>query len=499
EDPNDSTEEFCMTILALKFCAFNNGVSKLHGAVSRKMWKEVFYGIPENEIPIGHVTNGVHAKSWIYPDLFNELKKTAETVNELSDFDIWQQVDNISDDCLWAIHKKKRGELILYLRDRVYKQRERRNESEGELAATRTMFNPDALTIGFARRFATYKRGYLLLYDTERLEKILCNADRPVQIILAGKAHPADQAGKDIIKVIYDLSCDSTFSNHIIFLEDYDIDLARKLVQGVDIWLNNPRRPLEASGTSGMKAALNGGINFSVLDGWWDEASTKDVGWNIGMGEEYKDAELQDRLESELFYAALERDIVPMFYDRDENDLPLAWVEKMKNSIRELGTGFNSHRMLSDYVSQCYQPAMQMKASLSADDFKAAKELASWRDQIRKHWDALSIERIEAPENDFVYKGSSMEIKAWLKLGKIQPENIIVECYHGNSDRQFEIQNANRQSMEFVETEGNLSLFRTDLHCVMGGQYGFTVRVLPGHEHLTHEFLPGYIKWADFE
>ena len=501
ENPADPYEEYCMTILALNFSAFANGVSKLHGEVSRHMWQKLFQGIPVNEVPIGHVTNGVHGSTWLHPKLSWRMSESLEeeTVKEELDFNIWDAIYKLSDKEVWDDHCRERKELILFARRQLRNQRERLGASAADLSESSHLFNPNALTIGFARRFATYKRGYLFLSNRERLKNILCNPERPVQILLAGKAHPADMGGKEIIQAIYEMSREPEFKNHIIFLEDYNIDIGRRLVQGVDIWLNNPRRPMEASGTSGMKAAMNGGLNLSIMDGWWDEGYTKDVGWSIGQGESFKDYNIQDRVESELLYGALEHEIIPTFYDRDEKGIPHEWVRMMKESISKLGKEFSSHRMLVDYVNHFYQPALKFQEKLCSDNKNGAKELAIWRHKIAANWADVEIVDMSAPQDEAIYKGHELTIKARVKLGKIKPENLLIECYYGPLDAHFNINKARRQRMEPGETRDGITEFSTTVKCSRGGHFGYTIRVLPGHHLLANEFLPGLMKWLEHE
>ncbi|OGV70236.1 MAG: alpha-glucan phosphorylase, partial [Lentisphaerae bacterium RIFOXYA12_FULL_48_11] len=347
ENPDNPNEEFCMTVLALKLSAFSNGVSKLHGRVSRKMWHKLYPSVPENERPIISVTNGIHVQSWLNPALHELLGEGAGTSDngELPDAAMWQKVDRINDEVLWKSQNANRQILVEFIREHARWQLARRGAGAAEMNRTKDIFDPKILTIGFARRFASYKRGNLFLRNPERLRKILADPKRPVQIVVAGKAHPADHNGKELIKQIFEYSKLPDFMDRIIFLEDYDIKVAKHLVQGVDVWLNTPRRLMEASGTSGMKAAINGTINLSILDGWWDEAYTPEVGFAIGHGEDYNEGDTQDSIESDLLYGALEKEIVPMFYDRDEKGIPRQWVKMMKNSIKMLGPEYNTHRM----------------------------------------------------------------------------------------------------------------------------------------------------------
>ncbi len=499
EDMFMNDDSFCMTALALRCAAFVNGVSKLHGAVSRKMWHKLYPEIPEEEVPIGHVTNGVHTPTWLNSRMFHLFKRYtgSDQVDEDGQEAIWQSAQQIPDEELWELHEFNRRQLVEFARRRISWQLKRRGARAGELSKVRDILDPEALTIGFARRFTTYKRGYLFLHDPDRLKQIFCDADRPVQIIVAGKAHSADHSAKEIIRQIFELSNQPEFRHRIVFLEDYDLVVARYMVQGVDIWLNTPRRPLEASGTSGMKAAFNGALNFSVLDGWWDEAFSTDYGWAIGQGETFEDHDLQDRIESDLFYGGLEREIVPLFYNRDEKGLPRGWIRMMKRSITTLGARFNSDRMLKQYACDYYAKAMELNKTLRQDDFAKAKDLAEWRRDLARQWGDIQILRVESPSNDFIYKGTEVEVKAWIRLNGLRPEHVIVECYHGPLDGRHQIHNAQRQRMQVVGTQDDATIFRAAISCTRGGHYGHTVRILPGHEDLAVEFLPGYMKWVE--
>jgi starch phosphorylase len=348
-NPSDENELFCMTILALRLAIFSNGVSRLHGEVSRRMWKPIWPGVPIEEIPVGHVTNGVHFRSWISAEMNSLFDRYLGPGwrQEPADRQLWQRVEKIPAEELWRTHERRRERLVSFVRRRLQEQLRQRGAPPSQIQQAEEVLDSEALTIGFARRFATYKRGTLLLRDVDRLARILSDSDRPVQVIFAGKAHPRDQEGKELIRQIVNLSNRSEFRHRVVFLENYDLDVARALVQGVDVWLNTPRRPLEASGTSGMKAAANGVLNMSTLDGWWAEAweasgnGAIPIGWAIGNGETYADTEYQNQVEAEALYGLLEHDVVPTFYDRDVNRLPRRWIKRMKASLSMLCAYFN--------------------------------------------------------------------------------------------------------------------------------------------------------------
>ena len=385
QNPADDRSTFSMTVLALRMAAYSNGVSKLHGEVSRQMMQGLWPGVPENEIPIGHVTNGVHYRTWISSEMDQLYDRYLgpRWTEEPADRTVWQRVERIPTEELWRTHERRRERLTSFARRRLRIQSEQRGAPPSEIEAADEVLNPEALTIGFARRFATYKRATLLLRDPDRLLRILDDPQRPVQIIFAGKAHPRDNEGKELIKQIVGLARQEAFRRHLVFLEDYDITVARYLLQGADVWLNTPRRPLEASGTSGMKAMANGALNLSVLDGWWDEAwdmsdpRSTPLGWAIGGREDYSDQAYQDQVEAEALYDLLEHDVIPTFYERGANNLPRRWISRMKASIGILSPFFNTHRMVQEYAERFYLPAATRYRQLTADGISGAKALAA--------------------------------------------------------------------------------------------------------------------------
>jgi len=358
---NDDQETFCMTVLALKMAAYANGVAELHGVVSREMWKDLWPRLPLSEVPIKHVTNGVHPRTWLSNSMLDLLDRYfgQRFEDEPTTLEVWDRMNRISDEELWRTHERRRERLVAFARDRIREYYTRTGAIERRIQQAEDALSPYALTLSFARRFATYKRGNLLLRDPERLLKLVRNNEQPVQLIFAGKAHPHDMPGKDIIRDIMHFAEKYDVTSRIVFIENYDMTVARYLISGADVWLNTPRRPMEASGTSGMKAAINGVLNCSILDGWWDEAYNADVGWAIGDGEEYEDTVLQDDIESRALYDLLERDIIPLFYQRGRDGLPREWIRRMKASMQQIGKSMSSHRMLMDYCNQFYLPALK--------------------------------------------------------------------------------------------------------------------------------------------
>jgi len=356
--PGDRSEMFCMTTLALKHAARSNAVSALHGRIARKMWMGIWPSRSEQEVPLKHITNGVHVESWISPPMKSILdtylgSSWTEKINEP---ETWAAVDDIEDAELWEANQITKARLIAYIQRQVCAQEKQRGGGMISCEFARKRLDASFLTIGFSRRFATYKRADLLLADEGRLEQLVGRRDRPLQIIFAGKAHPRDDAGKQIIQRIFHMTQDSRFAGRIVFVEDYDINVARHLVQGVDVWLNTPRRPREASGTSGMKALFNGVLNLSILDGWWAEAYDGVNGFAIGAGGEHSDPAEQDRRDSEALYEVLEQEILPLYYDQDELGVPRRWIARVKNAFKSLAWRFNSNRMVLQYARECYLP-----------------------------------------------------------------------------------------------------------------------------------------------
>jgi starch phosphorylase len=357
--PGDANERFCMTVLALKLSRHANGVSALHGTVSRQMWQPLYPAKTEEEVPVGHITNGVHVLSWLAPQMKEVYDRHLGPDWPLWQCDprTWKRIESVDDAEIWEVQQVLKARLIEFVRRRLVIQARRRNEPEAALSHARSVLDLNVLTIGFARRFATYKRATLIMRDVERLCEIVNAADRPVQLVFAGKAHPEDQYGKDLIQQIARMARHEDFAHRIVFVEDYDMNVARHLVQGVDVWLNNPRRPQEASGTSGEKVLLNGGLNCSILDGWWAEAYDGFNGFAIGNGLTHNDVAVQDERDHQALLKTLTTEIIPLYYDRDETGLPRAWIKRMKHAIRSLGWRFNADRMVKDYVKTSYLPA----------------------------------------------------------------------------------------------------------------------------------------------
>ncbi len=500
ENPADEKELFCMTVLALRLSAASNGVSELHGAVSRKMWRNVWPGVPVESVPILSVTNGVHVRSWISEEMRNLFDRYLGEawIGKPGEDATWKRISKIPDSELWRTHERRRERLVEFTRKRLVQQLKRKGGAESEIVEAQNSLSPEALTIGFARRFATYKRGSLLLTDEERLAKILNDKDRPVQIIFAGAAHPRDLEGKNIIKQIIHVAAKEQFRRKIVFIEGYDIDVARHLVQGCDIWLNNPRRPMEASGTSGMKAAANGALNLSVLDGWWAEGYSPDVGWAVGAGEEYADQAIQDSVESRAIYDILERDAIPLFYEKGHDDLPRGWVEKMKASLSKLNAQFNTNRMLREYAERYYLPLGLRWQNYVEANPSVIKSLAKWRREVEANWKSVRVLEVLADNSTATLKvGDKKLVSAVVSMDGLKPTDVVVECVYGQMDNVGDIKDGETAVMEFEGvTSDDKSKFTGSIPCDNAGLFGFAVRVLPNHEHLVTKWLPGLISWG---
>ena len=498
QHPENDAEPFGMTVLALKLANTSNGVSKLHGSVSRKMWNDIWKGLPEAEVPIGSITNGVHTQSWLAPEMGELFDRYVHVEWEAkpTDFGVWAKAEAIPDAELWRTHSKCRAKLIAFARSRLKAQLQRRGAPPSDIHAANEVLDPEALTIGFARRFATYKRGDLIFRDAERLAKIVNDAKRPVQFIFAGKAHPKDNGGKELIAKVVHQAAKAEFRNHVVFLEDYDMNVARYMVHGVDVWLNNPRRPLEASGTSGMKVAVNGGLNCSILDGWWVEGYDGDNGFAIGAGEEYADLVYQDDVESRLLYELIERDLVPMFYQRDGEALPRQWIRRMKRSISTLVPVYNTNRMVEEYYKTCYRPSHHRFKTLTADHLKAAEELAVWRKGLLAAWGQVKVEGVDAPTNDLMKVGGEFPVSVIVNLGTLTPADVEVQICYGLLDSLGELTAPKSKALAPAGNAGSTETFTGVVQCERSGQFGFSVRVLPKHANLPTPFEPAVITWG---
>lgn len=492
-------ELFSMSVMALKMCYGANGVAKLHGEVSKEMWNWMYPRVPRHEVPVESVTNGIHTQTWLSREmatLFDRYLDPAWRTEEWRP-DVWQAIESIPDSELWRTHARRRERLVAFCRARLKAQLIRRGAGLSEITAADEILNPDALTIGFARRFATYKRATLIFRDLDRLDRLVNNPDRPVQFVFAGKAHPHDNEGKAFIREIVRIANMPRFRHAFVFIENYDMSVARYLLQGADVWLNNPRRPKEASGTSGMKAIYNGCLNFSVLDGWWDEAYKPEVGWAIGAGEEYADDALedQDRIESEALYNVLEQDIVPTFYTQRRDGIPREWVGMMKNAVKELAGFFNTHRMVQQYTEEYYMPAHERIVSMTTPKLENALPYVNWRINLPALWSGVRVLSVNVEESQ-VKVGSKADISANVALGQLKPDQVRVQLYYGGLNTRGEIIQGEAIDMELVgEANGQYQFKATHKYAVTGEQ-GLSVRVLPRHDFMSTPFQPDLITWA---
>jgi starch phosphorylase len=498
ENPSDYNESFCMTVFALKLSAYSNGVSALHGDVSRKMWKNLWPDLPVDEIPIGHVTNGVHPRTWISHDMLSLLDRFLgpKFNEEPANREIWDRMDRVSDEELWRTHERRRERLVAFCRTRLATTLQRIGASDYEKRQTGDALSPYALTVSFARRFATYKRGNLLLSDPDRLIKLLSNKEMPLQIVFAGKAHPSDIPGKELIRELVHFSRKEEVLGRLVFLEDYDMNIARYMTSGSDVWLNTPRRPLEASGTSGMKAGMNGALNCSVLDGWWAEAYTTEIGWAIGSGESYSDEDLQDKVESENLYDLLEREILPIFYRRGRDALPREWIMKMRASMQFIGKNFSTHRMVEEYYSKYYKPAMAAGERLRMEDYASAKAVAAYCEKVRAQWPSVAILDMSDDASPVVPRGTKIAVEAAVNLAGLKPEEVRVEVYRGLLTSQGDIGDPERTEMAPISNDGEVWKYKAVVNGKATGQIGYSVRVLPKHSALGENFISGLVRWA---
>jgi len=509
--PDDDSEPFKMPVLALRLSGCANGVSKLHGEISRGIWGSLWPGVPHDEIPIISITNGIHIKNWVSDEIDSLYEKYLgpNWADEAMNIPLWEAIDQIPDEELWRIHQRCKEQMIVFARNRLKAQMQRRGTYHTELNHAEEVLDPETLTIGFARRFASYKRGNLLLKDPQRLTKLLTNSEKPIQIIFAGKAHPKDTEGKDIIRQIVHYATQQNVRRRVVFLEDYDIDIARALVRGVDVWLNNPRRPMEASGTSGMKAAVNGVLNMSTSDGWWCEGYTRGGGWVIGAGESYEDADYQDVVESQAIYDILENEVIPLFYTRTADNLPRPWIRRVKNSIKWIAPRFNTHRMVAEYTRRFYNLAAAKWRFLTAEAGARAKAFSSWKSNVREAWAEFAVKDVIMevhngdgnkklnPKQPELKVGSQLSVRALVKLGKASPNDVAVELYYGPVDNWENIHDGSSVRMEYERAaeEGGEHWFTGSMPCRKTGQHGVAVRVLPKHSDLVNPYEMGLILW----
>ena len=489
---------FNMGILALKIAGKKNGVSKLHGAVSRELFSDVWPEIAADESPITYVTNGIHTCSWLDPklkELYNEYLIPYWQDN-IHDDQVWEKIANIPNEKLWDVHMQRKNRLLKEIKENITKRFRNSGISYEEISEITSKLDPNVLTIGFARRFATYKRATLLFKDLERITQILNDKNRPVQLIFAGKAHPKDTEGQELIKYIHEISMKPQFKGKIFLLENYNMSLSRYLISGVDVWLNNPRRPMEASGTSGQKASVNGVINFSVLDGWWAEGYNQKNGWIIGTNAEYDSYEIQDKLDSESIYNTLENKIIPMYYEKDKNGISINWIEMMKNSIISTGGKYSTSRMVVDYTNKLYMPLCN-QVNKYYSNIETVAEYNTWKNNLYSSWKDIKIEQINNLDNITVDAGNNIKVECKVLLPNVDIENIEVEVYYGKVLDNGMVEKIDIIPMELIkeDKENKEYTFSAKLELTTGGNYGYTFRVMPKHEMLLDKENLNLVKW----
>lgn len=492
---------FCMTVLALRLTAYANGVAKLHGVVSRDMWHNLWPSLPIDEVPIDSITNGVHSSSWVSHEINDLYRKYLFNGNHLDEIDPsntqpWAKIKDIPDEELWKVHGERKVKLINTVRNRLKTQLKRQGFDLMTVNKSNRVLKPDVLTIGFARRFATYKRATLLFRDLDRLDKIVNNPLRPVQFVFAGKAHPADTMGKEFIKTICNLTQnDPRFKNKIVFIEDYNMNTARYMVQGVDVWLNNPIRPMEASGTSGMKAAVNGALALSILDGWWDEVGPCDFGWSIGGAEKYGSDAERDAVEAESLYNLLEQEIAPTYYAKNDKGFSPAWLTLMKKSIQQIAPFFNTNRMVKEYYEKFYVGAHNFGQSLSQEG--VAAQVATWRKKIADNWYRVSVTDITPAFDKAILMGDKLSFKAKVFLGNLAPEDIQVELYLGKRGTLGDINKEDAVDMNCTGKDGEAYIYEVQISPFNSGRQDYAMRILPACNKVPNVLMPFFIRWEE--
>jgi starch phosphorylase len=486
--PDESPDApFNMAVMGLRLAGFSNGVSKLHGQVSRQIFQSVWPGVPTDELPIGSVTNGIHTRTWVSPEIRDLFDRHVLPEWHLAGPDRWARIEDVGDDELWRARQQARERLVAFVRQRLRATSLSRGMSEADLTWLDDAFDPRILTVGFARRFAPYKRATLMLSQPERLTKLLLDADRPMQLLFAGKAHPADNPGKEIIRQVVQFTRRHDVRHRVAFLEDYDIGVARMLYQGCDVWLNTPRRPMEACGTSGEKAALNGALNLSILDGWWDELYDGHNGWAIPSAETITDQNVRDQLEAGSLFDLFERQIVPLYYEANPGRPPSRWLSRVRRSLRTLGPEVTASRMVRDYVERMYEPAATHGEALAANGHARARDLAAWKRRVLALWATVAVETVDE-STDAADLGGTRTVAAVADLGRLGPDDVQVQVVHGPVGNTDEIVEAAASTMDLVSGSGPYR-YQGTFTCDRAGRYGFTVRVVPSH--------PDLLTWAE--
>jgi glycogen phosphorylase len=485
---------FNMAVMGLRLAQRANGVARLHGRVSRGMFNGLWQGFDPEDVPISSVTNGVHAPTWVAREVF-ELAEREIGPRLVETGEGWEEIDKVSDAAIWELRRALRAKLVVEARRRLRESWSNRGASDAELGWVSGVLDPDVLTIGFARRVPSYKRLTLMLRDHQRLRSLLLHPRRPIQIVVAGKAHPADDGGKRLIQDLVRFADDPEVRHRIVFLPNYDIAMAQTLYPGCDVWLNNPLRPLEACGTSGMKAALNGCLNLSILDGWWDEMYDGDNGWAIPTADGVADPDRRDDLEAQALYDLIETSVAPRFYDRGDEGLPTRWLEMVRHDLQSLGPKVLSTRMLRDYVHQLYTPAAVSGRRLDGTHYVRARELAAWKSRVRSAWHGVRVDHVESGGiGDSPELGSTVSLRAFVSLGELDPADVDVQVVHGRVDGQDQLSDTSVVSLGNAETlEGGRHRYEGDIRLERTGAFGYTVRILPRHELTASEAEVGLV------
>ena len=495
--PGDGSDErFNMAVMGLRLAGRSNAVAKLHGEVSREMFSDLWPDVPAEETPITSVTNGVHANTWAAPEMDDLFTRYVLPEWHEATAERWERINDARDDEIWRAREQGREGMVAFVRQRLRSQFTAQGLSSSDVEWTDSVLDPKALTIGFARRFATYKRATLLLSQPERLKALLLSGDRPVQFVFSGKSHPADDTGKELIRQLTIFAHDPEVRHRVVFVEDYDIAVARSLLQGCDVWLNNPRRPQEACGTSGMKSVLNGGLNLSILDGWWDEVFDGENGWAISSAEHVEDLTRRDEVEAGSLFELLERQVVPLFYERWQGPVPRRWVKRVKRSLTTLGPFVTAARMVRDYTEQLYEPTAAQANLLVADDHKRARSLADWKRSIAAAWAKVHVDHVEV-DGAVADLGTERTVEAVVSLGTLQPDDVQVQLIHGPSGQGEELSAPTVVTMTpGGAVDADHLRYRGTFTCSTAGRYGVTVRIVPRHADLASPVELGRIAWA---
>ena len=503
DDPPDTP--FNMAVMGLRLAGRSNGVAELHGRTSRQMFQPLWPTAPVDEVPILSVTNGVHGRTWVSSEMDDLLTRYVSPAWDEAGPAEWARIDDARDDELWRVREQGREALVTFVRGRLRRSLQAAGVPGVDAAWTDDVLDPRYLVVGFARRFASYKRATLLLSQPDRLRALLLDEQRPLQLVFAGKAHPADEVGKEMISQIARFSADPAVRHRITFVEDYDISVARTLYQGSDVWMNTPRRPMEASGTSGMKAALNGALNCSILDGWWDEMFDGENGWAITSAESYEDVERRDEIEAGNLFEILERQIVPLFYDRSGGRVPRDWIRRVKGSLRSLGPEVLASRMVRDYVEAMYEPTATRAERLSRNGHATARHLAGWRQRVVVAWPQVAVVRVDGESvTGPVDLGGSREVSAEVRLGDLRPGDVAVQLLHGPVAAGDELVESDIAEMhldsgdgdERGEGDGGVWRYSGSFTCDRAGRHGYTVRIIPSHADLSDPMELGCVTWA---